>query len=172
MMAAAPLLTGCIEEVVPTSGIIQEQLEGSSKATEALVWAIPGHQNQVGTVSDEHWDWGLPALMHIRDLLTADMVCSNTNYRHFWYWTDISIGLGPDFLYPMFPWNWYYEQVLACNKVIAAVDSETTNPDLRFYLAQAMQAVPSHTSTLWACTRHGHAPNTPTAVITPTATMS
>ena len=74
MMAAAPLLTGCIEEVVPTSGIIQEQLEGSSKATEALVWAIPGHQNQVGTISDQHWDWGLPALMHIRDLLTADMV--------------------------------------------------------------------------------------------------
>lgn len=134
MMAAAPLLTGCIEEVVPTSGIIQEQLEGSSKATEALVWAIPGHQNQVGTISDEHWDWGLPALMHIRDLLTADMVCSNTNYRHFWYWTDISIGLGPDYLYSQFPWNWYYEQVLACNKVIAAVDSETTNPDFRFYL--------------------------------------
>lgn len=132
MMAAAPLLTGCIEEVVPTSGIIQEQLEGSSKATEALVWAIPGHQNQVGTISDGHWDWGLPALMHIRDLLTADMVCSNTNYRHFWYWTDISIGLGPDYLYPQFPWNWYYEQVLACNKVIAAVDSETTNPDFRF----------------------------------------
>ena len=53
------LTTGCIEETFPTNGVLQSQLQASSKATEALVWAMPAHFNTVGTVdTDLHFDWG------------------------------------------------------------------------------------------------------------------
>ena len=83
---SAPLLTGCIEDVIPTSGIIQTQLDGNPNALEALVWAVPGHMNKVRTISTTHWDIGYGGLMIIRDLQTADYVHSSlgANYDHFW----------------------------------------------------------------------------------------
>lgn len=49
LVAPALLTTGCIEEVLPTNSVVQEQLDGNAKAISALVWAMPGHLNQVGT---------------------------------------------------------------------------------------------------------------------------
>lgn len=136
-LVAAPLFTSCIEEITPTDLIIQDQLKDNPRATEALVWAMPGHLNEVGTISTSHWDIGYPGIMHIRDLFTADLRVSTlgANYNHFWYWCENSLGLGPDYLYPQYPWNWLYKHVLATNKVVQAIDDNTTNPELRMQLA-------------------------------------
>lgn len=136
-VVATPMLTGCIEETFPTSGIVESQLESNPRATEALVWAMPGHLNQVGTISDQHWDIGYPGLMHIRDLFTADLHHSQlgANYNHFWSWSENSLGLGAGYLYPQFPWNWCYEQINICNKVISAIAPDTDNAELRMQLA-------------------------------------
>lgn len=136
--AIAPALTGCIEEVVPTNGIIQSQLEGNPRATEALVWAMPGHMNEILLFNNtgNGWDMGYPGIMHIRDLFTADLHHSQlgANYNHFWYWSENSIGLGQAYLYTQYPWNWMYTHILSCNKVIQAIDINTENPELRMQL--------------------------------------
>lgn len=129
---AAPLLlmTGCIEEVLPTNGIVQSQLQASSKATEALVWAMPAHFNTVGTVStDVHFDWGEGSLLHIRDVMTEDMAITHSGYNWYTTWGDADDGLGPDKIYTQFIWNYYWAQVITANKVIEAIDPATTNAD-------------------------------------------
>lgn len=135
---SAPLLTGCIEDVTPTSGIIQTQLDGNPNALEALVWAVPGHMNKVGTITNIHFDIGYGGLMIIRDLQTADYVHSSlgANYDHFWQWEEVS-SMGEDYLVQQFCWNWSYNHILSINKIIASIDPETTDATQRMWLASA-----------------------------------
>lgn len=139
--AATAVLSGCIEDVVPTNSIIQSQLDGNPRATEALVWAMPGHLNtcfEFGS-SQNGWDCGYPGLMIIRDLMTEDFCHSQlgANYDHFWYWSKVSIGLGQDYLYPQYPWNFLFQQVNISNKVIATIDPTTNDPDFKMMLVAA-----------------------------------
>lgn len=131
----APLLTGCIEEVFPTSGITQDQLGSSPKGTEALVWAMPGHLNVIGTVgTNYHFDFGWPSMMHIHDVMTEDMYVRDAGgYNWFASWSS-NVSLGPNMLVCQYSWNYYYEQVLTTNKTIAAIDFNTEDPQLQMYL--------------------------------------
>ena len=43
--SASVLMGGCIEETFPTDVATDEQLSSSSKATEALLWAMPAVLN-------------------------------------------------------------------------------------------------------------------------------
>ena len=135
---SAPLLTGCIEDVTPTSGIIQTQLDGNPNALEALVWAVPGHMNKVGTITNTHFDIGYGGLMIIRDLQTADYVHSSlgANYDHFRQCEEVR-GMGEDYRVQQFCWNWSYNHILAINKIIASIDPETTDATQRMWLASA-----------------------------------
>lgn len=135
---SAPLLTGCIEDVTPTSGIIQTQLDGNPKAIEALVWAVPGHMNKIRTISTLHWDIGYGGLMIIRDLQTADYVHSSlgANYDHFYNWEEVD-GMADIWIYQQFCWNWSYNHILAINKIIKNIDPETTDSQERMMLASA-----------------------------------
>lgn len=139
-VAVTPLLTSCLEETFPNNGISQEQLEQSTAATAALVWAMPGNMIQGGTVNyDNHFDFGYPAIMHARDVMTDDMVVEyGGGYDWFASWSSVSYALGEQYLVCQFTWNWYYSQILTCNKVIAAIDPATEDPMLRFYLASAL----------------------------------
>ena len=68
----APALTGCVEETFPTSGATQDQLAASSKATEALLWAMPAYYNTFDIMDNgQPYDWGYGALMHVRDVMTC-----------------------------------------------------------------------------------------------------
>lgn len=139
LVVPALLTTGCIEEVFPTNGATQEQLNGNSKATEALVWAMPAHMNQVFTVpSEQHWDWGKGAIMHGLDCMTADMAIVYSSYNHFNTWCAANIGLNDGYLVCQFIWNFQTEQVLTANKVVGAIDPATTDPDLMAYLGQGL----------------------------------
>lgn len=128
---AAPLLltTGCIEETFPTNGIVQSQLEESSKATEALVWAMPAHFNTVGTVAtDLHFDWGEGSMLHVRDVMTEDMAVTHSGYNWYTSWSDVD-GIDENKATTQFVWLYYWQQVITANKLIAAIDPETTNAD-------------------------------------------
>lgn len=139
LVAPALLTTGCIEEVFPTNGATQEQLNGNSKATEALVWAMPAHMNQVFTVpGEQHFDWGKGAIMHGLDCMTADMAISYSSYNHFNTWCSANVALNDGYLICQFIWNFQTEQVLTANKVVGAVDPSTTDPDLMAYLGQGL----------------------------------
>ena len=128
---AAPMLltTGCIEETLPTNGIVQSQLQSSSKATEALVWAMPAHFNTVGTVAtDLHYDWGEGSIMVVRDNMIEDVVRTQSGYNWYASWSTAT-GLDEGKATTQFVWNYYWAQIITANKVIEAIDPATTNPD-------------------------------------------
>lgn len=135
MVSPMLLTTSCIEEVFPTNGIVQSQLEGNAKATEALLWAMPAHLNQIGTVStSQHYDWGQGAIMHARDVMTDDMSVVYSGYNWFSSWSSISVTLDDGYMATQFVWNYQTEQVLTANNMINAVPEDTTDPDLSAYL--------------------------------------
>lgn len=139
-LAVAPMVltTGCIEEVFPTNGVIQEQLNGNIKATEALVWAMPGHLNQYATVaSDQHYDWGQGSIMHARDVMTADMSVVYSGYNWFSTWSSCSVALNSGYAATQFIWNFQTEQVLTTNKVVGGV-TDTSSPEMAAYRGQGL----------------------------------
>lgn len=135
---AAPLLTGCMEDPIPTSGVIQSQLEGNAAATEAVLWGMPARMNQITISADAHYDGGYPSMMHIRDVMTEDMsVRYAGGYDWFGGWSAV-LAVGPTKLSTQVIWNYHYEQILTTNKVIGSVDTETEVPELQAYLAAGL----------------------------------
>lgn len=134
----APALTGCVDEVLPTSGIVQSQLEGSSKATEAIVMGMPAYLNKADAMgADQAYDWGNPALMHVRDVMTEDLTAPAIGYNWFTTWSSVRVSVGDQYMATQWIWLSYSKQVLTTNLAIASVDPETTNPVLRSYLGSA-----------------------------------
>lgn len=135
---AAPVLTSCVDEVFPTSGMVQSQLEGSPKATEAIVMGMPAYLNTADAMgSDQAYDWGNPALMHVRDVMTEDMTAPAIGYNWFTTWSSVRASVGEEYMATQWIWVSYSKQVLATNLAIAAVDPATTDPVLRSYLGAA-----------------------------------
>lgn len=137
---AAPALTGCIEESIPTNTVLATQLEGNDAAMTAFASAMSSHLNQVGTLSTSyHFDWGWPALMHVKDVMTEDMVVDYAGgYDWFSSWSTNSTALGPRYLVCQFPWNFYYEQILAINNTVKVIDPESEQAEDRYYLGAAL----------------------------------
>ncbi|MDE6207371.1 MAG: RagB/SusD family nutrient uptake outer membrane protein [Muribaculaceae bacterium] len=137
---ATPLLTGCIEETFPTSSITQGQLEASPEAVAAAVWGMPGSMISLGMSYDtQHYQFGYPAVMHALDCMTDDMAVNYANgYNWFASWCESSRSLGKDYAVCQFVWNTFYDQVLACNKAIGALDPDTEDATERFYYGTAL----------------------------------
>ena len=123
----APALTGCVEETFPTSGATQDQLAASSKATEALLWAMPAYYNTYDIMANnQDYDWGYGALMHVRDVMTSDMSIEASGYDWFTAW-EFNRYIGPNYMRTQWVWNFYNKQVLTCNNLMAAVDIENAD---------------------------------------------
>lgn len=139
--SASVLMTGCIDETFPTNVATSEQLASSSKATEALLWAIPAYVNNYGTVSTSadarHYDFGYGAMIHIRDVMTEDMAIVSNSYD-VWFraWSN-NQNLGEGFAYPQFVWNYYWKFVQTSNNLISALNEETANDMQKGYLGVA-----------------------------------
>lgn len=127
LSAAAVMMTGCIEETFPTSVATQDQLESSDKATEALLWAMPGRANSVGIISSSyHYDWGYGSIMHIRDVMTGDLPVVASGYNWYTNW-ELNQYQGESYVYPQFLWNFYWKAVQTANNMISAVDAATAS---------------------------------------------
>ena len=119
-VAAGVGLTSCVEEVFPTSNVSQDQLESSEKAGEALIYAMPGFMVNWNTSgADWHGDFGYSSMMHIRDCMTGDMsvLGIGLNYNQWSNYTQI-VYLGQNYASVQRIWNYYTQQVLACNKAL------------------------------------------------------
>ncbi len=120
-------LTSCIEETFPTSGATADQLGSSAKATEALVWAAPAYLNNVGTLSEDyHFDWGYGSLMHVRDVLTADMAVIPSGYNWYSSWST-NEDMGERLVTTTFAWRYYYKAIQTANNIIGTIDDATAS---------------------------------------------
>lgn len=137
MCASTMALTGCLEETFPTSGATAGQLASSSKATEALMWEMPAFVNNLGTYSsDMHYDWGYGSLMHIRDVMTADMAVVASGYNWYSSWSS-STNLSNRHVTSVFPWSFYYKGIQTANNLIGAVDEAKASNEQLGYLGVA-----------------------------------
>lgn len=129
----APTLTGCIEETFPTSGATQGQLAASSKATEALLWAMPAFYNTYDLMgSGQAYDWGYGAIMHVRDVMTSDFAIVSSGYDWFTAW-EMNRYIGPNYMCTQWVWNFYNKQVLTCNNLMASLDLENADAAQKTY---------------------------------------
>ncbi len=130
-------LTGCIEETIPTNIVTQKQVMSSPSAASSFAMAMPSNLNSVFVLGrdDLHFDWGYGSIMHIRDVMTADMPVKYSPSGYDWYlrWENNSYQ-GDGYVYCQFIWNFLYGQVLTANNTIGSVDPNTERADLKYFL--------------------------------------
>lgn len=133
LCCSSVLLTGCIDETVPTNGATQAQIESSAKSLEATLWALPVGALDYGALG--HYDFGYGAQMHIRDIMTQDMPIANSPYDQFFNW-ERNTYLGDAYRLGQVTWNFYTNYVLKANKMIGAVpEGETDKTKLGYQAA-------------------------------------
>lgn len=117
-------LTGCIEETIPTDGFTQDQVDESDNTITGLMMALPARFNVMDarTLNFTDYAFGYGALMHIRDVQTEDMVIPYSGYDHFRAW-EANMQMGENSAYMQYIWNYSYANIMACNKLIAAVNA-------------------------------------------------
>ena len=129
-------MTSCIDETFPTSVATDEQLTSSSKATEALLWAMPVFLNKydvLGQGGSAGYDWGYGSIMHIRDIMTEDMPVVSSNYDHYSAWEG-NYYIGPRYMSTQYIWNYFWKYVQTSNNIIMALNPETADATQLGYL--------------------------------------
>ena len=130
-------MTGCIDETFPTDVATDEQLTSSSKATEALLWAMPAFLNKYDVLGQDPsapgYDWGYGSIMHIRDVMTEDMPVVSSGYDHYSAWEG-NYYIGPLYMSTQFIWNYFWKYVQTSNNIIKALDPETADATQLGYL--------------------------------------
>jgi hypothetical protein len=131
--------TSCIDEVTPTDRATDESLSSSTKALEALVWAMPAtltKYNSMNYSSARHYDYGYPSLMHITDVMTADMPITYSGYDQYIYWERNNYQ-GDSYVFAGFVWSYLRTPILAANKVISNINEEDASDSELGFLAAA-----------------------------------
>jgi len=139
---ASPMLltTSCIEETLPTSGVVQDQIQPDTpEYIKALVYGMAGQMNAYGLGGQgSHYEFGNPAVMHARDVMTADMPVLYANgYDWFAGWSRVTVSQTALYTCPAFLWVTFAKQNLASNLVLQTIDPETTDPEQIWWRAQA-----------------------------------
>lgn len=134
---SAIMLTGCIEETFPTSGVTSEQVSESSKSLESIVKGMPAYMKKYHVWSTNAFDFGYPSVYIALNLMTNDMIQYYSGYQHFMYWQEVTISIDPGYLLSQI--NWYYLnfQVKAANEVIGMIGEPANDEQIRF-LAEAI----------------------------------
>ena len=122
--------TSCIEETVPTNGFTEEQIKGSEKATEALLWGMPAKLNDINMFGDSRgFDWGYGAIMHIRDRQSGDCTRPYAQGYDWFARYEYNLYMGENSVYTQYLWNSYYKYVQSANEMIKAVPDEANVSD-------------------------------------------
>ena len=79
--ASSLLLTGCIEETLPTSGATQDQIDGSLAAKAALLWGMPAYANSLEVSTDGGETWTRVMCANNKD---AAEVAAQTTSTCYW----------------------------------------------------------------------------------------
>lgn len=127
--AAALLCTACLEETIPTDAVTEEIVDASSNSTEAMMTALSGRFHAEGSSSYGHYAFGYGAMMHIRDVQTGDLCVSESSYDQFTAW-ECNLGLGANSNYTNYTWNYYYQNIRACNNILDKLSDHAKTDDM------------------------------------------
>lgn len=137
ILCASSVLVGCIDETFPNSTATGDQLGSSPAAIEALLWAMPAFANNLNTLGGgEHYDWGYGSVMHVRDIMTEEMVIASSGYDHYSNFGN-NTYMGERYARSQFFWTYYWKFVQTANNLIKTIDPESANSKLINYLGVA-----------------------------------
>lgn len=142
LLTPTVLTTGCIEETFPTNIATSDQLAGSSKSTESMLRGIPAYFNKLdclgfGNADLLHFDWGYGSIMHIRDVMTADMAITSSGYDHYTSW-EHNTSQDPGYAATQFIWTYYSKLVLTCNTLLGAINIDEASDLQKGYYGAAL----------------------------------
>lgn len=87
---SAPLLTGCLEETFPSSGMTQKQVNNSSEALGTLNNALA---RQMMILGSDYSSIGYPGIMYCLDIAAGNLPVVATGYDYCpWYANDTYMG--------------------------------------------------------------------------------
>ena len=121
--------TSCIDETEPTSGATQNQIDQSKNTVSGMLMALPKRLNVMEGDTYQHYAFGYGAMMHVRDIETGDMPIAFSDYDQFMGW-ERNLGQGDAYMMPQYLWNYYYQSVLTCNKLLASATDVTGSDSL------------------------------------------
>lgn len=131
--ATALTSTSCIDETVNTNLVLQDQVDASDNSINGMLMAMPARFNALDarTLNYADYAFGYGGLMHVRDVQTEDLSVAQSNYDHFTAWETVR-AIGENYATAQWTWNYEYESVLSCNKLIQAVKAldNPTSDDL------------------------------------------
>ncbi|MBR4366793.1 MAG: RagB/SusD family nutrient uptake outer membrane protein [Bacteroidaceae bacterium] len=128
--------TGCIEETEPTSVATEKQIAESAQASKALLMAMPAYFNSLWD-EDLHYSFGYGAMIHIREIMTADYGNNMQSYNHWYRWQQ-GTYLGDNWIYGQFIWNYYWGFVQTANNMVGGVDPENATEEQLGYLGAGL----------------------------------
>lgn len=134
---AGSTLTGCMDEIEVTQVATEDQISGSTTATEALVQAMPASFNDIDAsyLNNNNWHgcFGYGSQMYQRDLMTGDLSLVGDYASHFESFSQ-NENLGEDYIFAGYIWSYYYNFILTANNVISGVNPETATTSQLGYL--------------------------------------
>lgn len=139
----AAALTGCYDLATEplnqyvTESQKQEWVAINPSNASAAITGITGLFSTYMQVYDEHNDFGYPSVMLFTDLRGEDMVAENIDYNWFAASTTMNDCNTTSYLSNM-AWRHLYRQAFACNNALRSFDPESEDPELQFYMAQAL----------------------------------
>lgn len=111
-------LSSCLDEVTPSEGMTQEQVEGSKNGIASLNNAIP---KTLITLGYSYIGGTYGCIQLLTDILTGQAPIASTSWDYFMY---PSLGyLGSNYAYCYDVWSYHYATINRANLTIEAIDN-------------------------------------------------
>lgn len=136
------IMAGCndLDTEFKGSYVTDKQKEEASKAdptmTRAAVIGITSTFSSYQTVYSNHIDFGYPSVMLCLDSRGMDLVGYNTGYNWFNEPNEMDDANVSGYT-PNLAWDHIYSQIFSANALLAAQGTESDDPTIKFFLAQA-----------------------------------
>lgn len=118
LSVAALSLSSCLDEVTPSEGMTQEQVEGSKNGIASLNNAIP---KTLITLGYSYIGGTYGCIQLLTDILTGQAPIASTSWDYFMY---PSLGyLGSNYAYCYDVWSYHYATINRANLTIEAIDN-------------------------------------------------
>ena len=129
IIGALTLPTSCIEEYEPQNGNVTNGQAGSAPGSfdnfvSGITTSLNGQSNYSNSPAEYAFDFGMPSMFIMHDVMGQDMVSNGTGTDWFSSWYMYDQALGPSYAICQVPWTVYYAWIKNCNTVIAMAGTE------------------------------------------------
>ena len=122
-----------------TGGQREDVIKDQASKLQATVSGIYGNFYAYRNVYDDFYDYGVPSILTMLNQRAEGLV--SASYDYGWY-ADCGqfADNTPTSSYARIIWGTYYNTIYSANQVMGIVDKDTSDPTLRYYMAQALGA--------------------------------